>query len=75
MIRFFINSFNYYVKINRDIFLSLHSYLSSDISREKLGIRGEILTSSLLDLFPVFELFINASKNYTAMAREIDVNL
>lgn len=58
--------------LNRDIFLFLHNNWNSDISKENLGVKGDIITSSFLDLFPVFELFIQTSKDYIAINHNID---
>jgi len=58
--------------LNRDISLFLHSNWNSDISIEKLNVKGDILTYSFLDLFPVFELFIQTSQKYIAINHDID---
>lgn len=61
--------------LNRDISLFLHNNWNSDISIEKSDVKVVILTSGLLDLFPVFELFIQTSKNLTAIENNINLSL
>lgn len=61
--------------LHRDISLYIHSNLNSDISREKPGVPPVILTSSLLDIFPVFEQFIQTSKNLIAIDYNINICL
>lgn len=51
------------------LFLSISN---RDICIEKDGEKVVILTSGLLDLFPVFELFINATKDCSSITLDIN---
>jgi hypothetical protein len=55
--------------------LSLHRNAYRDISIKISDVNGVILTSGLLEIFPVFEVLINASRDYIQITKDIELGI